>query len=797
MTKRTVRVADLFCGAGGSSTGAKRAIEEVGGVMDLVAVNHWNTAIATHSKNHPGARHIVEDVNLVDPESVVKEGRLDILMASPECKYHSRARGGKPIHDQGRMNPWAVMNWLTKLDVRCVLVENVPEFVDWGPLDPETNRPDKSKKGLHFQAWFMTFQALGYDAEWRMLNAADYGDATTRTRFFLIARRDGMAIRWPEPTHARGDTGMFPGRLPWRGAREIINWDNLGRSLLDDPKYMKKPLSIKTRQRIAKGLDRFGGPLASLYIRLLDLGEEHQKAGPQGKREKRGERGEDQEPSTLDRHGAGGPNRQDADPFHGSDRQHTAPRDMDQPILTATGLTGGGNYLVKPGAEPFVAANRNQNAPKGLEEPIPPATTGSGGGSFMVEPQLQPFMLGQQSQGAPRSTEDPAPTILTDGAISLIRADGEPFVLSHQRGTNPRGQDDPIPGMTTKGPGYLVRPAMIVHYYGQSHAREPGQPLSTITTFNKHALANPILVEYYSNGGANRVEDPLHTITTKDRHALTSPTLVEVNHGNGPRGEQSNEHRTQSPSEPLRTITGKRGTGLANPALIEINHGNGPQGDRGNDRRVHPVDEPLGSITTIHGMGLVDPVLVQTGQTGGNGAYSRPVENPLPTLTTKNDTHVVTPGAEPFVVPSFGEREGQEPRVHDIEQPAPAVTSRGAGSLVSPTMAPSETGEMEQTEDRDEPLITQAEAESVLAQAFREGIDPRRIIFVNGVPHLLDIRFRMLENAELARAMGFDDEETKYEFVGTVSEVTKQIGNAVAVNTAAALVRAVLQDPAP
>ena len=218
MAAETYLVADLFCGAGGSSTGAQKAITEIGGTMELVAINHWNTAIATHQANHPTARHLVEDVSIVDPEAVVEEGRLDLLMASPECKFYSRARGGKPVHDQGRMNPWAIHNWLTKLDVNCVLIENVPEFVDWGPLNPD-GRPDKAHKGEHFQAWFLTFDSLGYKAEWRMLNAADYGDATTRIRFFLMARKDGRPVVWPEPSHAKSDVGMFPGRLPWRGAR--------------------------------------------------------------------------------------------------------------------------------------------------------------------------------------------------------------------------------------------------------------------------------------------------------------------------------------------------------------------------------------------------------------------------------------------------------------------------------------------------------------------------------------------------------------------------------------------------
>ena len=298
-TNQTYLVADLFCGAGGSSTGAQKAIAATGGRMDLVAVNHWPVAVETHQLNHPTARHYVQDMERADPEAIVPGGRLDLLMASPECRFYSRARGGKPIHDQGRMHPWTVHNWLTRLEVQRVLIENVPEFIDWGPLD-ENGRPDKSQKGRHFQAWFLTFHSLGYRAEWKMLNAADHGDATSRVRFFLMARKDGLPIRWPEPSHARGDTGMLPGRRAWRGAREIIDWDNLGRSLLEDPKYRKKPLSVKTRQRIARGLERFGGPLAPLYIRLLNL-----EGQPEGEEQ----REKDARPFLIEQHGESGPSR--------------------------------------------------------------------------------------------------------------------------------------------------------------------------------------------------------------------------------------------------------------------------------------------------------------------------------------------------------------------------------------------------------------------------------------------------------------------------------------------------------
>ncbi len=623
LTANPYLVADLFCGAGGSSTGARRAIEAISGTMELVAVNHWNTAVATHAANHPTARHLVEDVSLVDPEEMVEEGRLDLLMASPECRFYSRARGGKPVHGQGRMNPWAIHNWLTRLEVNCVLIENVPEFVDWGPLLPN-GKPDKARKGEHFQAWFLTFLSLGYQAEWRMLNAADYGDATTRVRFFLMARKDGHPITWPEPSHAKGDTGMFPGRLPWRGAREIIDWSSPGRSLLDDPKYIKKPLSEKTRRRIARGLERFGGPLAPLYIRLLDL--------PQDGVEPNGH-SEDPETFTLNRHGENGP-----------DRVHS---------------------VAEPEAEPFVAANRNNSTPKSIEGPIPSATTAHGGGTFLVQAGIRPFLLGQQSGGAPRPTGEPAPTVAASGAISLLQPS-------------------------------------IIRYNGQSYAQDPDAPLSAVTSMNKHGIVKPTLVEYYGNSDAADIEKPLPTVTAKARH------------------------------------------GLANPTLIQVNHGNGAQGDRGNNRRAHPVEDPLPSITASPGLGLAHPVLVQTGQTGGNGAYARSTGQPIPTLTTRNDMTVVTPSAEPYIIPD-------------------------SGNLVFPLL--------------DEPSLER------LANA---GVDPRRLVLLDGRPHLLDIRFRMLQNAELARAMGFDDGETAYEFTGNISEVTKQIGNAVPVNLAAALVKAVL-----
>src|SRR6266446_6337943 len=261
---RVALVADLFYGAGGSSAGARRVLGRLGFQMKLVAVNHWNVAIETHSRNHPEARHYCQDVNTVKPTEVVPEGKLDLLMASPTCTYHSRARGGKPINDQGRMDPWAIVHWCTELRVRRLLVENVPEFVDWGPLDLRTGRPIKRRRGEYFRAWTAALQGAGFKLDWRVLNTADFGDATTRERFFLMARSDGKRVHWPDPTHSRaGEADLLGhGRHKWRAAREIIDWSIEGRSIFD----RKRPLSRKTLARIYAGGVKFRWPAPFLVI---------------------------------------------------------------------------------------------------------------------------------------------------------------------------------------------------------------------------------------------------------------------------------------------------------------------------------------------------------------------------------------------------------------------------------------------------------------------------------------------------------------------------------------------------
>lgn len=229
------------------------AAEALGVDLKLLAINHWNIAISTHSKNHPWADHLCENLDNVNPRKIVPDGYLDLLVASPECTFHSRARGGSVVNDQSRASAWHVLRWAEALYIENILIENVPEFQFWGPLDKE-GLPIKRLKGKTYLAFISALESLGYAVEARVINAADYGDPTTRKRLFIMARR-GKPVCWPEPTHAKNTAGtlMDGPAHPWRPAREIIDWSIPGQSIF----AREKPLSENTMRRIAAGLRKY------------------------------------------------------------------------------------------------------------------------------------------------------------------------------------------------------------------------------------------------------------------------------------------------------------------------------------------------------------------------------------------------------------------------------------------------------------------------------------------------------------------------------------------------------------
>lgn len=250
---------DLFSGCGGVTTGRVQALDELGIPHRGYAINHSPWAVATMRANHPDVTTLEMDLMAAVPAKVVQQWRIDHLHASPTCTHFSRAKGGRPRCEQLRSQPDIVFRWLDEHYVPSVSVENVPEFLDWGPLNSE-GYPIASKKGACFRAWIAGLEARNYIVSWRVVNCADYGDATSRKRFFLKAVKRGSGKpNWPWPTHAENpkpEPDLW-GRVQqkWRGVKECLDLSDTGKSIF----ARKNPLAPKTLKRIAAGAEKYWG----------------------------------------------------------------------------------------------------------------------------------------------------------------------------------------------------------------------------------------------------------------------------------------------------------------------------------------------------------------------------------------------------------------------------------------------------------------------------------------------------------------------------------------------------------
>ena len=388
MKKRTT-IVDLFCGGGGETSGIMQACGRAGLAVELHAVNHWERAVETHSANFPWANHYCAGVETLDPCRTVPGGKVDLLWASPECTHHSTARGGRPKSDQSRASAWTVLKWLQELSVRRVIIENVPEFVQWGPLNA-SGEVMAARRGETFAAWVNALRSLGYRVEWRVLNAADYGAPTTRRRLFVQAVRGSARLVWPEPSHAEDQTTLFAdSRRPWRAAAEVIDWSVQGQRLSE----RARPLAAATLRRIETGIRRYWGAWAEPFIMALD------------------------NQSSADR-----------------------ARSVAEPLSTV--VTKARHCLV----EPFVVRyngtrERDFRRVHGIGSPLPVVDCSNRYGL------VEPFVLGQQSGAAPRPTREPLPTVATDGAISVV----SPFLAILRGQSETRSADRPAPTVSCSG----------------------------------------------------------------------------------------------------------------------------------------------------------------------------------------------------------------------------------------------------------------------------------------------------------------------------------------------------------
>jgi DNA (cytosine-5)-methyltransferase 1 len=251
-------IVDLFAGGGGASEGIRMAL----GRDPDIAVNHDDEAIAVHTRNHPGTLHHCASVWNVKPLDATGGRPVGLLWASPDCRHFSRAAGGRPKWKSVRSLPGVVLTWAKQARPRVIVVENVREFLGWGPL-LDDGTPCPARIGRSFNIWVGRLRGLGYQVQWRELCAADFGAPTIRTRLFVVARCDGQPIVWPQPTHSKRPSLI---ERPWRTASECIDWSLPCPSIFT----RTRPLAAATLRRVAEGVRRFVLGKAEPFVVTID-----------------------------------------------------------------------------------------------------------------------------------------------------------------------------------------------------------------------------------------------------------------------------------------------------------------------------------------------------------------------------------------------------------------------------------------------------------------------------------------------------------------------------------------------
>ncbi|MFQ9257336.1 MAG: DNA cytosine methyltransferase [Gallintestinimicrobium sp.] len=235
-------IIDCFAGGGGASVGIEMAL----GIPVDIAINHDPQAIRMHKVNHPDTLHLTEDIFKVDLQRYVKGRHVSLMWASPDCTSHSKAKGGQPRKSGLRILPWAVYKHAKAILPDVIIMENVEEIQQWGPLD-ENGHPIRERLGEDYKKFISAMKGLGYIFDSRELVAADYGAPTTRKRWYAIFRRDGKDIVWPDQTNFKDSEPK------WKQCGEYIDWSDLGKSIFDRP----KPLADATQKRIANGIRKY------------------------------------------------------------------------------------------------------------------------------------------------------------------------------------------------------------------------------------------------------------------------------------------------------------------------------------------------------------------------------------------------------------------------------------------------------------------------------------------------------------------------------------------------------------
>ena len=468
---------DLFCGAGGTSTGVEFArINGEKCARVIACVNHDPNAILSHQANHPDTMHFTEDIRTLELSGLVahlQKMKLQypdahvVLWASLECTNFSKAKGGQPRDADSRTLAEHLFRYIEAINPDFIQIENVEEFMCWGELD-ENGHPISKDQGSSYMRWVRNVRAYGYDFDWRILNAADYGAYTSRKRFFGQFARKGFPIAFPEQTYAKNGDGsvcsdgiatksLFPNQYKkWKPVREVLDFSDEGESIF----MRKKPLVEKTLERIYAGLIKFvAGGKENFLVKYNSM----------------------------------------------KDGRYRAPS-VDEPCPTLPCRNTIGLTQVHFLSKYYGGKDHNES----LEEPAGTVTT----------KDHHAFVTAYYGNGFNSSIEEPCPTITTKDRISKVTT----CFLDNQYGNGtPSSTDAPCPTIPTNPKQALVevKPwVMNTNFHNVGSSVE--EPAQVITANRKwHYLMNP---QFMSKGGS--VDDPCFTLIA--RMDKMPPYLVQA-----------------------------------------------------------------------------------------------------------------------------------------------------------------------------------------------------------------------------------------------------------------------------
>lgn len=506
-------VVDFFCGGGGAGTGLEMGL----GRPVTVAKNHSPAAISMHTANHPAARHFTTDVFEGDPDEECRGRAVGWFHMSPDCTHHSQAAGGQPRKREIRNLSWIGLKWAGKKKPRVISLENVKQILQWGPLmakrDKATGRvmkldgtvaavgervpvqqqflvPDPKRRGITWRRFVHLLESMGYQVEWQIIKACDFGAPTSRERLFMIARCDSQPIVWPEPTHAKNPA---KGQQKWRTAADCIDWSVPSKSIFG----RRKALADATLRRVAKGMKKF----------VLD--------NPQ--------------PFIVPIANWSGELAQSAD----------------EPLRTVTSWPRGGSFaMASPTLVQTGYGEREGQQPRapGLDQPLGTVVAG-GVKHALASAHLVKFRF--NSEGS--AITDPVPTITSGGnykrpaGAAHARRMCTAFIEQANGGFNTtpaKGADEPLTTVTNTGSQQRLVTASLATLRRNCVGRAVDEPVPTMTAgAEHHALVEymlspeheegalrvaAFLISYYGTENISACDSPAPTVTTKDRLGLVT-----------------------------------------------------------------------------------------------------------------------------------------------------------------------------------------------------------------------------------------------------------------------------------